>query len=362
VIFSVAMAGVERGGPLPEGLDRAYAPRRVALVVGIDAYDDPALNDLAFAAKDASDLAAVLQNPAHGGYDVVSAVLGTVTKRAFYSALDAVSAGLQRDDTLVVYVAGHGTLELGNEGTALYLLPTDGWLASVEETGIPVDALSEAIEALPARRKVLVLDSCYSGSGRSVLRPDVRTRLDGLRGPIPPPAALHMSAFSAHLYAAAVQQPAIEDPQLQNGVYTHFLVEGLIGAADADEDGLVEVMEAHQWARDRTLEHTGGSQVPWAETIAVGRDAVYLTGNQTTRQRAEHANLVGLERLPEGAMVTIDGVPRGAGPLQPGRRRLEVTSGDTLLLADRFSARRVGWCRSTSACSTAPRRLSCPSG
>jgi hypothetical protein len=40
----------------PAGLDQAYRGRRLALVVGIDRYADPALGDLRFAAKDRLDL------------------------------------------------------------------------------------------------------------------------------------------------------------------------------------------------------------------------------------------------------------------------------------------------------------------
>ena len=341
-VWSVALAGtrgVESGVEAPAGLDRAYASRRVALIVGIDAYDDQALGSLRFAAKDAADMATVLRDPEVGGYDVVSLVSGEVSGAAFWSAFRALASTVQRDDTVVVYVAGHGTLDLGPAGTELYLLPSDAWLADAATTGIRVRELSEAVGAMAARRTALVLDTCYSGTGRSALAPDVKRKLDGLRGPVPSPRALAVSEFSANLYAAHVNQPSIEDPALENGVYTHFLVEALTGTGDADGDGLVEVMEAHAYARDRTLAYTGGSQVPWAETVAVGRDTLFLTGDPADRRTAEHALLAGLEALPQGAVVTVDGVPRGAGPMQSGVRRIEVTDGTERLLSTRL---RVG--------------------
>lgn len=337
-LASVALAGVQHGTPPPQGLERAYAPRRVALVVGVDLYEDPALGDLSFAAKDAADLVAVFQDPAVGGYDVVLSLAGEVSQEALWNSFRAMSAGLQRDDTVVVYVASHGTLELGARGTELYLLTSDAWLASAADTGLRLADLAEALEALPARRKVLILDACYAGMGRSVLDERVQQKLEHLRGPIPAPPALQVSAFSAHLYAAAVHQPAIEDPALQNGVYTHYLIEALKGSADLDADGLIEVMEAHQWARDRTLEHTGGTQVPWAETVAVGRDVVWLAGDGKTRRDAEHALLLGLERLPQSAEVTVDGLVRGNGPLQEGKRQIEVQASGKRLLSERIRA------------------------
>jgi hypothetical protein len=330
---AAAMAGVLRDQPPPAGLDGAFAPRRIALVVGIDHYDDPALGDLRFAAKDASDLSAVLRDGTVGAYDQVSTEAGAVTREAFWSALRAVSAGVQRDDTVLVYVAAHGTLQFGPQGTELLLLPSDGWLAD-PSTSIRVGELAEAIETLPAHRKVLVLDACHAGTGRSVLLPEVREQIDRFRGPIPAPPALTVSAFSAHLYSAHVHQPAIEDPGLQNGVYTHYLIEALRGQGDLDGDGLVEVMEAHGWARDRTLEHTGGIQVPWAEVVSVGRASVFLAGDPTRRRASEQAILAGLEALPATAEVRVDGLVRGDGALQHGVRQLEVLDhGETLLQA-----------------------------
>jgi len=316
--------GVHTDTPRPVDLDRAYEPRRVALVVGIDHYTDPALGDLRYPAKDSQDLARVFGAPGQGAFDLVSQLGGTVTADSFWSAFEAVTSHLQRDDTFVLFVAGHGTLDLSGEGTLLYVMPSDSWLAQPADTGIPLLELEAAVADLPARHRVMVLDTCYSGSGRSAVTPSMRERLEGLRGPIPAPLALEASEHEVRLFSAHHNQPAIEDDELENGVYTHYLVEALTGAGDADGDGLVEVLEAHDWARDRTLEYTGGVQVPWVQSTMVGRDAIYLAGDPSRRQRAELAILTGLEALPAEAQVRVDGLTRGAGPVLPGWRTLEV--------------------------------------
>lgn len=329
--------GVVRDLPPPRGLEAAYAPRRVALVVGIDQYTDPALGPLKYAAKDARDLGDVLSDPRYGGYDVVSVLAGNVTRAGFWSALNAVTAHLQRDDTFVLYVASHGTVDLSALGTSLFLLPSDAWLEDAERTGILVAEVASYVEALPARRRVTIYDACHTVGDRAALSPRTLTILGNLRGPVPAPAALEVSELEAHLYAARVNQPAMEDDALQNGVYSHFLIEALTGAGDMDGDGLVEVAEAHNWARDRTLEYTGGAQVPWAETTAVGREAIYLSGDPTRRRRAEHAIVVGLEALPADAVLSVDGVPRGGGPIEPGRRLVQVEAGGVRLAEARIS-------------------------
>ncbi len=340
---SLALAGprgVVKDAPPPRNLERAWRPRRVAMVVGIDTYTDPALGNLKFAAKDTRDLSDVLVDPSLGGFDVVSQVAGTVTRESFWSSFDAATGYLQRDDTFLLYIAGHGTLDLSGEGTLLYVLPSDGWLADAAASGIALTDIEAAIERLPSRRRVLVMDTCHSGGGRSVLSPATKDKMQGLRGPLPSPAALEVSRWDVRLFAAHLNQPAVEDPGLQNGVYTHYLIQALGGAGDIDGDGLIDVLEAHDFARDRTLEFTGGLQVPWVEATMVGRDAIFLSGDPSSRKRAEWAIIEGLEALPRNAVLKVDGITRGAGAVQPGWRRMAVEVDGRPVLAQPVRVRR----------------------
>jgi hypothetical protein len=184
------------------------------------------------------------------------------------------------------------------------------------------------MDALPARHRVVVVDACYAGQGRSGLSQVTAEHLRNLRGPAPAPMARQISRYDAWLHAAHHDQPAMEDPGLENGVYTHFLIQALEGAGDLDGDGLVDVVEAHSWARDHTLDFTGGAQVPWVQATLVGRDAIYLAGDPSQRRDAEHALLTGLEGLPSSAVIRVDGLPRGAGRIDAGRHRIELSLED----------------------------------
>ena len=126
-------------------------------------------------------------------------------------------------------------------------------------------------------------------------------------------------------------------------MYTHYFVEALRGDGDIDGDGLVEVMEAHGYARDHTLAFTDGTQVPWAETVSVGRAVLYLSGYSSRRTESEDAWLTGFEALPLGARITVDGRPRGAGPLEEGRRHVEVRSGDAVVVDRVLSVEPGDW-------------------
>ena len=126
----------------------------------------------------------------------------------------------------------------------------------------------------------------------------------------------------------------MEDKSLQNGVYTHYLIQALThhsDTADLNADGLVDVTEAHDFAQDKTVKHTGGLQVPRAEYRIVGREAIYLSGDPERRKNAEHALISAYQGLLTSARLLIDG-RRGALPrviaVEPGRHRVEVQTSD----------------------------------
>ncbi|MFT5684210.1 MAG: putative caspase-like protein [Myxococcota bacterium] len=336
-LLNLASAGVT-DAPTAD-LDAVYAPRRVALLLGVQEYEDPQLQGLRYAAKDARDLGSVLSDPALGGFDQVYVVEGRyrTTAEAIRQAISEATADLQRDDTFLLYISGHGTLTIDPlGGSNLYLLPSDGDLDTPETTGVPVAWLEEVVNALPARRRVLILDTCHNGRARSALSANTSSTLQTLRGEAPAPRdILEISESEARLYAAEYHQPAMEDPNLENGVYTHFLISALTDArrsADLDADGLVDVVEAHDFAMDATIRHTGGAQMPRAEYRITGHEKIYLSGDPTERSTAEHALLSAYNQILRTAHLFVDGVPRGpvvgVHAVEPGSHQIELQSSD----------------------------------
>ncbi len=321
----------------------ALAPRRIALLIGVQEYDDPALQGLRYPVKDAVDLGAVLQSPSLGGFDRVFVVHGeaATNRAAMLHAFDVATADLGRDDTFVLYLSGHGTLTLDPlDGSRLWFLPSDAKLDDPEGTGLAVHDIEERVENLPSRRRVLILDTCHNGRGRSSLGAATSQLVQGLRGEVPAPRDVRdVSESEARLYAAQYFQPAMEDPTLGNGVYTHFLIEALVtGHADLDGDGLVDVAEAHEYARDKTIAWTGGVQVPRAEYTIVGREDVYLSGPATLRGVAERALVSATDSLLHQAKLLVNGTPRGALPglyaVEPGVQHIEVQTSDGRQVVD----------------------------
>ncbi len=325
MLTTPAFAGAGSGPP-PVGLDDVAAPRRVALVVGLDRYTaDPTLHDLRYAAADARSVADLLEGQ---GYEVVR-LLDAATPAGFQVAFSEATASLQHRDLFLMYFAGHAQLEPGGGSHALHLLFSDDQSARAG-AGLAIDDLADQIGQLPVSQRVVLLDTCYSERTQQLLAT--------LRG-APQVTVPDVGQFDAWVYSAAPQQSAQEDASLGHGVFTHYLLEALGGEADVDGDGRVEVLEAYNWVGYRTAEHTGGRQVPRLEETRVGWDDLPLTWVGEPRP-PQFAVVPWYEQVMPGAQVWIDGLTRGPGAIAPGAHQVVVRQGEQVVLKRRMQVRR----------------------
>jgi hypothetical protein len=138
---------------------------------------------------------------------------------------------------------------------------------------LPYAELRQALEAVPAQVRVAVLDSCASGaftrSKGGVHRPpflvDASSQLQG----------------HAFLTSSAADEASQESDRLGASYFTHALLTGLRGAADASGDGVVTLSEAYQFAFQETLARTeatrSGPQHATYDIGLVGSGDVVLT-------------------------------------------------------------------------------------
>jgi uncharacterized caspase-like protein len=152
--------------------------RKIALVVGVDRYDDPSIPPLANAVRDAEAIGRLFESKL--GYEAV--VVNNPTKATLVSALNQLALTVGPRDSVMVYYAGHGELV---ESTKLgYWLLSDS-VAKQPETWLSNTDISRLIGQIGASQVALVSDSCYSGSLASEDRirgqtgtPDPRNILD----------------------------------------------------------------------------------------------------------------------------------------------------------------------------------------
>jgi hypothetical protein len=332
----------EKGGLVPLKLDEAalssaYAPRRIALLVGISEFQDPQWRNLRYSQKDAADLATALQDPARGHFDQVRVLSRPeqTTRESILAALRALQQEASRpDDVVVVYFSAHGTLARDGQGELKrYLVTHDASYRAISQTALSMDTLKAEFDKLPSRRRLLVLATCHSGSGKSLLPKELEAELTGIKSGFYARPLEESSRASMVFAACDWGETAREDEGLRNDIYTYFLIEGLNGSADRNVDGAVTATEAHDYARRRTFAFTQGRQRPSAEILEVGADPVVLSGSIDRMGRPE---LFSYNPRLDGFTLKVDGETRtelpGGAAVVPGRRTVELTKGDAVLV------------------------------
>jgi len=279
---------VVRTGPEPRRALRIFA-------AGVSEYRDPALR-LAYAAKDAREVAAGFADAGRAlGLTVAEPRVltdGAVTREA----LQAWRAELLRtavDDHVVVFLAGHGLLG-ADQG---YLFATaDIDAASPAGRAVPYEAIEDLLDAIPARRKVLLMDTCHSGevdpdeAARLVAAaPGVKTRAVRGFGPALSGskvargedrellrelfADLRRGTGAIVLSSAAGVEVAFESERWKNGAFTYAVLEAMRAkGTDSNGDGRVSVMELREAAARRVRELTRGAQSPSARAENLAGD------------------------------------------------------------------------------------------
>ncbi|MEM9326033.1 MAG: caspase family protein [Bacteroidota bacterium] len=129
----------------------------IALMIGIDDYNDKEIEDLDHPIADASKLAAVLRD--YYAFDEVT-LLKNPTRQEIIEALDGLAEVVQEKDNLLIFYAGHG---IWNEQLQQgYWLPKDAadnskaqWLSN--------STLRDYVGGINAKHTLLISDACFSG-------------------------------------------------------------------------------------------------------------------------------------------------------------------------------------------------------
>lgn len=333
-----------------ETLDASFDPRRIALVVGNNVFDDSTFPPLSWAENDAAEVGRILEDPTYGGFDRVVYLLGDKARRdRVLSELVSLRNDLRRQDTLVVFISSHGTMKLDAQGAPqLFLVARDTRPADLRGSAIELGELQRFFSEIRAERKALILDACYNGEGKSALQPTVRQRVARMEDTPPLSRKVRLGESEAHLFASTVGRPAREDDTLKHGVFTYHLLEGMTwnqDVSDANADGVVTSYEAHDYARARTIEYTLGAQIPEAYFRVVGFNDLALVGTPDERAKVE-AGLIynygdGNDEL-AGAVLFIDGREKGVFPgtysVAAGRHRVRIVGDDGSVIQDRLVA------------------------
>jgi len=174
----------------------------------------------------------------------------------------------QRDDTVIVYFAGHGAPEidqrgLERDGLAKYLIPSDADPDDLYSTALPMDELNAIFGRIEAERVVMFLDACFSGAAGGRTFTAKRTRAGAVDDLFL--ERLTRSKGRAIISASRPTELSIELPELGHGIFTYYLTEGLKGAGDLNRDGIVSLQELYEYVEQQVVRKSravGGNQHP----------------------------------------------------------------------------------------------------
>jgi hypothetical protein len=257
------------------------APRRIAVLIGVNRYDNRNFEDLSYAERDMEELAKVLQ----GSYDV-RLLLGSgahdrprATKANLEKTMEALFASrLTKNDVALIAFSGHGQQMPvrdadGRQHNEPYFCPADA-VPTDPATLFNVSQLISRLGECGAGTNLLLVDACRND-------PD-STRGRGIEGDV----AISLPKGMGVFFSCSQGEKALESAKAGggHGLFFYYVLQGF---------------------RQESTRNARG-EVTWDRLIAYVKDKVQedgprLTGLETTRQTPH--TIANLGRSP----VLIDG-------------------------------------------------------
>ena len=233
-------------GSFDRGVAIVEKGNRYALLIGVNQYAKP-IRSLRFCMNDMKTLAASFQKigvPKENIFIMTddSELERRPTRANIMRQIESITRLMGEGDQLTIAFSGHGVMVDGKS----YLCPSDTDLEK-RDSIVSRDWAFEQLEKCAARQKIFIVDACrdevaFGGS-------------KGLGGAktLDDPIGAETHGFVL-IASCDREQQSWEDETLEHGVFTHFLAEGLAGAA-GDEDGYVSILDLFQYASRKTKKY-----------------------------------------------------------------------------------------------------------
>lgn len=209
--------------------------RMLIVAVGIADYSE--IPDLKFGDKDAAKVASLFQY-SKLSHKVVLLRNNEATKNSILSQLSDLFSHANEEDIVLFYFSGHG-----GKG---FFCPYD----ASNQTLLTYNDIRQVFVSCKAKRQLLIADACNSGAIRISLPENKQTN--------PNPTGKELVFF----LSSRSSQFSAEMPEIEGGVFTYFLLQGLKGGADNNRDRLVTAKELFDFVAPKVKDGTLGRQIP----------------------------------------------------------------------------------------------------
>lgn len=268
------------------------AGQKRAVLIGINHYYlDSAIGNLKYCVNDVKELDSILSNELRGNFSTVTLCSGNQDNKLapnrsnILAMVKLLANNSQENDTILVYFAGHGF----ERGGINYVLPADARIDVISDTAITIGWIKDTLSESLAKKKMLVIDACHAGAkiGRATSVPMTRSFEEEL---------YQQSEGFAILGSCKMDQVSYDFDEKNHGVFSYFLLEGLKGSADGNQDGIITVPDANNYIAAKTREwclKTGLQQTPTLSYNVAGEfilvkvpreNAVSSSSNATIKQ------------------------------------------------------------------------------
>jgi uncharacterized caspase-like protein/tetratricopeptide (TPR) repeat protein len=351
-----AQSTQERGLKIKVGATRAEmnSGRDVqlwAVLIGLSRYKNGDQNiggyqiqNLKSAADDAQAIYEFLRSEEGGSFPEDHIIL-LKDERATKAEVEKALAKLNQtrpDDFFITFIAAHGVLagrfdtSLGKTIETPYFVMYDTDPRDMPNTALPMEAFQNAVRTTPAKKGLVLTDTCHSaGVAMAGRGGEATTRANSQ---LTDELKKNDGSGVGYIWAADQTEVSLENSELNlgqgsgHGVFTYCLLEGWRGSADVSPpDGLVTYKELKNYVRDKVPQMTDNTQHPGGNSTSIETNDIPVSAVPTTCKDPANCGSVVI-RAPEmdGVNVAIDDAPAGTVNSQIAMTR-RVPSGDRTL-------------------------------
>lgn len=189
--------------------------------------------DLPNPANDARSVAWLFQKNKDGNVAGELLLNKGATTENILSAAKRVFGRAKPDDTVLFFFSGHG-----KRGS---FVAYDG--------DVPYGTLSDILASSAARNKMIIADACFSGKFREE---DSSADLEKI-----------MQNGSVMLFLSSRgNEPSIDSPDLNNGLFTAYLMRALRGRADRNRNRVITARELYDYVSEGVIKMSRNQQHP----------------------------------------------------------------------------------------------------
>jgi len=245
---------------------------RIYLVaVGISRYKNTSIKPLRYADRDARAFAQQMQSLPNNAVHPQHVRLLLNEQATLKNVKEALTVFLKEtiaEDVVYIYFAGHGSPEPDNPDN-MYFLTHDTDPANMAVTALPMWDIETFLQRyIKAERVVVLADTCHSGGIGPQMGPRAGGIVQGDGG----------SAVNRYFHSLATAGSgrtiftASEPNEMSfegenygggHGAFTHFLLQGMRGAADLDHDNIITLGELADYVDAEVRRATNSRQHPY---------------------------------------------------------------------------------------------------